>query len=78
VVGRVREIRTALVEFMNDLSQVRFVVSGHEQSRVGLLILPPTDVELLDVEGTAEIHDEPERGLHRPGVDDVALEFDDA
>jgi len=35
-------------------------------------------VELLDVEGAAEIHHRAETALHRPAVDDVALDFDGA
>jgi len=37
-----------------------------------------SDIELLDVEGAAQIHHRAETALHRPAVDDVALYLDGA
>jgi len=66
------------VELVEDRLERLRVVGRHRHPAVRLHIFVFSHVELLDVEGAAEIHHRAETALHRPAVDDVALDFDGA
>ena len=75
---RVDRVRAVLVEFVDDALELFGGGGVDPHPGVGGGGLGPSDLELLDVERPAHVHDDAERGLHHPGVDDVALEFDHA